>query len=470
MATTYARNDQVRAHLFLDGVGTAEPDPLYWPVLGVAELNRDLGETTEVEIPDPVRYGEFQIVDQMPGQKGKWTTSLTTRLQVGIESPLRRLANMGCQTDVHLNRGVCDVPTDYNTFAELEIWEGMRVTSYSTSPLAALSSDARESTTESVDVSIDRAYKIYPMLYSVAGSIAEASGASKGVAFAPSWCCGTVQCGIQFAASAGKLYFIKRGTAVATTYAGNDIAAICVLGNRLVVARSSVGLDLVTFDNNGFTTTTTRAVSGIDTVSAIAAGRNYGVVASVLDLIRFDLGSATAVVTDVTALAGTGAAAIADVHVAEDGTAVAISDKAYTMYSLDGREWSAGAVLTETGTPVGSAIAAVDQETWVAGTTTGELYLTSDHGISWTEVLNVTGAVRDIAVASRHVLYATIGSALYRSVDGGATWSLEPNVRGRSFVNVTGAYHIAVCPDDINRVVIGAVASSAFKLVNGQPG
>ena len=470
MSTTFARNDQVRAHLFMDGVGVVDPDPLYYPILGIEALTRDLGDTTEVEIPDPLRYGEYKIVDQMPGQKGKWTTSLTTRLQVGVESALRKLANMGCQTDVHLNRGVCDVPTDYNTFSELEIWEGMRITNYSTSPLAALSSDARESTTESVDVSIDNAYKIYNMLYSISGAVSEASGVAKGIAFAPSWCCGTTQCGIQFVASAGKLYFVKKGTATATTYAGNDIAGIAVLGNRLVVARNSFGIDLVQFDNNGFTYTTSRAISALGVVSAVAAGSTYGLLSSLLDIVRFDLGTSTTVKTDVTALAGAAATKVADVHVAEDGTAVAITDKGYTMYSLDGKEWSAGAVVDGVGTPVGTAIAAVSMETWIAGTDSGELYMTEDHGTTWVEVLNVTGAVRDIQVATKHVLYATIGSSLYRSVDGGATWSLEPNVRGRTFVNVTGAYQLAICPDDINTVAIAAVASSALKVVSGRPG
>lgn len=467
---TYARNDQVRAHLFMDGVGTPSPDPLYWPVLGVAELNRDLGETTEVEVPDPNRYGEFLIVDQMPGQKGKWTTSLTTRLQVGVESPLRKLANMGCPTDVHLNRGVCDVPTNYNTFSELEIWEDMRVTSYSTSALAALSSDARESTTESVDVSIGKAYKIYNMNYAISAAIAEASAVSKGVAFAPSWCCGTVQCSILFAASAAKVYFIKKGTAVATDIA--NIGGLTVLGNRLVLGIDSVGLKLMQFDSNGFITaaTTDRAIDGISTIESIHANSIYGIVSSALKVTRFDLSSSTLTTTDLTSLAGAAATKIVDVYVADDGTAVALSDKAYPAYSKDGKEWSSATVLTGTGTPVGTAIAAINSETWLAGTSTGEIYMTADHGTTWTKVLDVTGSVNDIKVASKHVLYATVGSAVYRSVDGGASWSLEPAVLGRTFPNVTSTHKIAICADDINNIAVGVVSGSALKLVIGRPG
>jgi len=470
MPTTYARNDQVRAHLFMDSVGTASPDPLYWPVLGVAELNRDLGDTTEVEVPDPNRYGEYIIVDQMPGQKGKWTTSMTTRLQVGVESPLRRLADLGCTTDVHLNRGVCDVPTNYNTFSELEIWEGVRVTSYSTSALAALSSDARESTTESVDIAIERAYKIYNMIYAISGAVTEASGAAVGIAFAPSWCCAGSKCAISFVASKGKLYFVKKGTSTATTYAGGDIGALAILGNRVVVARDSVGIDFVQFDNNGITYTDARAIAGLGLVSAVATNSIYGVLASVLKITRFDLGASAMVTTDVTSLAGAAATKVAAVSVAIDGTAVAISDKAYTMYSADGKEWNAGAVLTGTGTPVGTAIAAINSETWVAGTSTGEIYLTSDHGTSWTQVLNVTGSVAAIQVATKHVLYAAIGSSLYRSVDGGATWSLEPNVQGRSFVNLTSIGALAICPDDVNHVAMAAVTGGNLKMVVGRPG
>ena len=84
--TQYARNDQVRAHVFLNGVGTATPDPLYTPVLGMEAITQSLGDITDEEVPSATRYQEFDIVGGIPGKKERATTSLTTRKPVGQPS------------------------------------------------------------------------------------------------------------------------------------------------------------------------------------------------------------------------------------------------------------------------------------------------------------------------------------------------------------------------------------------------
>lgn len=465
---TYARNDQVRLHLFVDGVGIANPDPVYASCMGVDALTHALGDVTPVEVPDPDRYGEYIIVDGIPGQRSRWTTTLQTRMIVGEESPLKALARQAqCGMDAFLTRGVCDVPTDYNQFAELIVLEDMQVTNYTTSSISAISSDAREATTESTDVSIGNVYTVYNLMYALTASPSEASGVPQGIVIAPSWCCGSNQCGVMFVASKGHLYFCTRGTCTDTAYAQADIGGMVTVGNRLVVARDDVGLDVILYDKNGIRTTTTKTISGFGDVSSIDSNGRYGVVASLLKVSRFDATATNVTTTDVTTLAGASATKIADVSVSPNGVAVGVSDKGYPMYSKDGVEWTAATVLNGT-TPVGTAICAMSDEVWIAGDTAGTLQLTSDSGATWTTVLDVVGTVNDIKRVTKHVAFAAIGSSLYRTVDGGATWNLEPNVIGRTFVSVTSVNKIAACPDDINRLALACVASSALRVVTGR--
>jgi hypothetical protein len=404
-------------------------------------------------------------------------------MQVGVQSPLRRLQNMNCPIDAHLNRGVCDVPTDYNSFGEVEIWEGMRVTSYSTTALASLSSDGRESTTESVDVSIDNAYRIYNIRYGIEAAPVQlgagepvVAAVCKGIVVAPVWCCGTNQCAITFVATSTHLYFVNRGDSTTiTAYAdatpsAETVAGIAMVGNRLAVALDDIGLDMRQFDRNGFTYTTRKTISGVGDIDAIASNGTFGVLSSGLKIYRFNATGTQIDESDCTTLAGGSATKWKALSVAPDGTCVAISDKGYTAYSTDGRVWQSGAVVAGApATPIGSAICALSLETWIAGTTSGEVYLTSDHGISWTEVLNVTAQVYDIKMVTKHVVYMAVGAVLYRSVDGGATWSTEPNIQGAAFINMTTVRFLAPCPDDYNEIKLQGMVSNDMKVASGSP-
>lgn len=472
MATKYARNDQVRGHFYLSGVGMADPDPLYYPTLGVAGLTQGLGDITNVEVPDEDRYGEFKVVDGIPGARDRATTTLTTRRKVGMPSVLEMMRNRGLVVDLHLNRGLCAPPSDPNSFSEKMILEGVRATNYSTSELAALSSDERSSTTDSADVSIDNWYVVYQMLYGVAAAPSEASGAPMGIVVAPSWCAeGALQCGVVFCATEGNLYFVTGAGAVATAYGDDDIAGIGALGARIAVARVGTGIDLVQYDGNGVTYTTTRAIDGLTTIESFACNGRNGVMGSGLSAVTFNASITTINSADVTALAGTDATELSDVSVSPDSEVyVAISDKGYTMFSEDGRSWSAGDNVTLGVGATGTAVAAVSKNVWVAGTSEGKLFLTSDEGVSFTEVLDTTGAVNDILVVTKHVLYAAIGSTLWRSTDGGASWNAEPNVQGRSFVNVTSVNKLAVCPDDINEIRMFGVTGGNARMITGTPG
>ena len=240
-----------------------------------------------------------------------------------------------------------------------------------------------------------------------------------------------------------------------------------------MVAKNAVGLELIPFDATTLKTAykTTRTIAGVGaTFTSVSTNDRGGIVASGLKVYTMNPTATTIVETDLTSVAGTSATAIADVYISADGAYfAAISDKGYVAFSEDGVSWRAATVLTGT-TPVGSAIAILSRDTWLAGLTDGTIQITSDSGDTWTTVLDVTGTVNDLMVVTKHVVYASIGSTLYRSTDGGASWNVEPNVQGRNFVSMTSISKMAVCPDDKNQVAIIGIKDTDLRLIKGIPG
>lgn len=479
--TKYARNDQVRAHFYLEGVNIANPNPLYYPNLGVGQISQGLGDITNVEVPDPDRVGEFIVVDGIPGQRDRATTSFTTRSVVGSPSVLAMMRQRNLVVDVHLNRGICSPPADPNSFSEKTILEGVRATNYSTSEMAALSSDERSSTTETADVSIDNWYTIYQMKYGIASAPSQdATGnAPVGIVVAPSWCSSALQCNLAFAASRDRVYHITGTGAISySALAGvtfdaatNAIGGIGALTNRVAIAVVGQGIIMSQYDENGITFSSLRSISGLTAVDAFKTNGRNGVMGGALTAYTFNSSASNVKTANVTALAGTGATRLTAVDVSKESDVyVAVSDQGFAMYSEDGENWKAGGNVPLGTGATGTAIVALAKDKWIVGTSEGKLFITSNAGTTYTEVLSTTGSVNDILFVTKHVLYAAIGSTLWRSTDGGATWVVEPNKQGGSFISVTSVNRLAVCPDDVNEIRMLGVTGGNIRMFTGTPG
>lgn len=477
----YARNDQVRAHFYVQGVNIANPDPLYYPNLGVGQISQGLGDITNVEVPDPDRLGEFIVVDGIPGQRDRATTSFTTRSVVGSPSILSIMRQRGLVVDVHLNRGICRPPADPNSFEEKVILEGVRITNYSTSELVALSSDERSSTTESADVSIDNWYTIYQMKYGIAANPTQSAtnNAPTGIVVAPSWCSGSLQCNVAFLSSRDRVFHVTGAGAVAySSLAGvtfdattKRIGGIGALTNRIAIAVEGEGIILSQYDNNGITFSTLHSIAGLTTVDSFKTNGRNGVLGSELNAITFNSSVSSVRTAAVSGIAGSGAVRLSDVDVSHDSEVyVAVSDVGYAMYSEDGETWKAGGNITLDTSTTATAIVALSKDAWIIGTSNGKMWLTSNAGVTYTQVLSTTGSVNDILWVTKHVLYAAIGSTLWRSTDGGASWVAEPNKQGGSFINVTSVNRLAVCPDDVNEIRMAGVTGGNIRMFTGTPG
>jgi photosystem II stability/assembly factor-like uncharacterized protein len=147
------------------------------------------------------------------------------------------------------------------------------------------------------------------------------------------------------------------------------------------------------------------------------------------------------------------------------GTITFSSDKSGIAVSRDeGSTWtmitdSASRVAFSTAfeTKAGINVLAVRENGMIAATMTGDLYWSSDAGISWTPSQGVTGLGSMSLVFDRGTALAGTMHGVYRSSDGGDTW--RPDTLGMGNLNVTS---LSVAP---GRIVAGIGATPS-----GTPG
>lgn len=467
---THARNDQVRAFLFKRGAEVTDPDPLYYPCAGIEALKRSRGDVKIVECPDPNRYGEYVQVDGIPGQVGRWTSTIMARLLVGEPSPFEELNNLSCAFDLHLNRGLCQIPTDMSQFAEMEVWEDVRITNYSTSAIQSLGSDQREASTESVDVSFRVRQKIYNLAYALQSAPIEASQVSKSVTFVPSWCCNV---------GAGKIAFLATDASLWYTFDGgeswvNDIPVAGTpaggfrVGGRYVLTLSNKGTKVYSFGANGIVSTVVNTISGIADITAPGSNGVYGLFADGLTIYKVNATGQVVSTFDASGFVDSATYAT-KTSITPDGFAVVAFNDGSVMYSKDGSDWLSATAIT--GTDEVTSLVAKSASSWLAGTTSGKIYYTDNSGLTWTKTFDNGSSdnVSAMAAVNSHVVYAGVGAAFYRSVDGGVTWTIEPADPGRPFVSVVSIDDIAVCPDDVNRLILGVTTLDGARVAFGVP-
>lgn len=467
---TNARSDQIRAFIFESGARICDPDPLYYPCMGIEAAKRSRGDIKIVECPDPDRYGEYVQVDGIPGQVGRWTSTLMARLVVGEESPFQRLNDHTCSFDLHLNRGTCEIPTDLSQFAEMEVWEDVRVTNYTTSALSSLSSDQREASTESVDVSFRTRQKIFNLAYAFQSAPIEDSAVAKSVEYVPSWCCDVGACKIAFMSTDTSLWYTFNGgiTWVMDTPVAGEPAGGFRVGGRYVLVLSGTGIKVYNFSANGIVSSAVTAIAGLTDVTAVASNGRYGLFGELLNIYRINATGQVASVFDASGFVAS-ATYISRINIDPSGFAVVGFNDGTVIYSKDGNDWLAATSIT--GTDEITSIKVKRSNNWLVGTTSGKLYCTDNTGLTWTKVFDngSTDNISALAGLNDHVIYMASGAAFYRSVDGGQTWTPEPADPGRPFVTVTSIADISVCPDNINRLLLGVTTADGARVAVAVP-
>ena len=465
----YAMTDQVRTSVFPNGVRKVTPGVLYVGGVGVGGLNKGLGDSTRVDNPSPVSYEVFEEVAEIQGQDERWTTSITNRIMVGEESPFAAITRRPRKFAMHMRVGTCKrVPQDMQDFDQLEILTDVRITSYSTSDYSVIASDAREQVTETAEISAKNRWTIYPLQYSFRNAPSEATSSPLGVVIAPAEC-GTGEADVIAVLTAIGVH-VCRGNGTTTvvnvgTSAGGG--GIVYLGGKLAAGYDAKGLKIVNVSDRAVSSSDiTMTDVGVGDVDAIAANRLFGVLGTALKIVRFNAAFNDFDAVDITTLAGS-ATEVNALSVSPEGVCVAVLDGSIVLKSNGGLLWSAVTNLTSGD---GASVTALSADCWLVGTDTGVVYMTDNAGVTWTASYThgsstpITGLA---ATADDNVVYMTVGGSIYRSVDGGVSFEVEPHRTDAVFPTVTSFHGISVCPENPNLIAAACKVTTTGKLLLG---
>jgi photosystem II stability/assembly factor-like uncharacterized protein len=474
-----AQNDLARLFVFEDQTATCNKPWAYMSAVSMDGLSQDR-DVTKFEAPSDAQLGEFDEVAVIPGELSRLTTSLTGRLSRTELSTFRKLFAKQCPIDLHLHFGLCQRPDSFSEYDKALVFENVYITSFGTDPLVALQSGDRNVINETIDISIGRYYEVVPLTYtSRSSTVVATNDALIDVLFVDlptCGTCGTKSDGCQRAvtvSSDGYVYLSEDGglTWVALAQPVDilaaalalPVAAVAFQGDLLIVTSAGVvwRANLNDLFDGTVTVWDTSALAGIS-VADMAQYNNkvVVVVGTTGDIQYFNQYGDTATVAENGTLVTSD---IKRVAVGPTGTFVAATSVGAVVYSEDGAIWQLASAVPAVA--VASAVMVKGPSNFEVGFASGALYCTSDAGKTWTQIkypgyASGLGAIKDLSLATNHVAYLAQGTRVLRSIDGGVTWTVQPDSR-QTMPTVTAFAAVAGCGYDPNRVIAVGEASVA---------
>jgi photosystem II stability/assembly factor-like uncharacterized protein len=463
--------------------GRARPDhvPDFQPCLRAGALDYALGDEERIECPDPDQFGEFVEVGSVQGAKERPTTSLVGRYPADKASDLLRIGRRRCKNDVQVNFGACTDPKLNNTFTKKLVFEGAKITNYSTDDLGALESGENVAINETGDISGIDAYEVLQLGFAErAADIVVNPQVDVVICSTPS--CGECEdeddgCEIIYSVagstggSPGTAPDLNYSTDKGDTFASDDIVeldasdtvvAVACIGDYVVVfsdSSDSLVYKLKSVVNAGtpllWTEVTTGFVAAGSPADAWGVGNYificgdggylYGTADPTGGVTVLDAGVATT--DDLNAI-----------HAISDQFAVAVGDGGTVVFTTTQTVWA-----TTPATPTANNLDAVwvkSEDEWLVGDAAGNLWYTLDRGTTWTQItigaVTLT-AINDIGFSTNSVGYlggtvAGPAGRILRTYDGGQSWVNLPE--GVGAIPAAHDYDaIAACPFDANFVV-----------------
>ena len=462
---------------------------IYHSCMRMEGLSKSLGDITSVYCPDPVKTGEFVEVAQIQGADGRWTTSLVGRLPLEYQSILNQLAVKKCAFDVQVHFGRCVDPTNFNTFDMAWVLENVRISSYDLGTLGALSPDEKATIDETVAISAEIAYQLFPTYPFVTGANVTPDGPIPAMTIGNYVSC--TDCldncsryyGLQLPATPlgsqdiyivwsddGGLTWSQTLLPCSSAQLANPIASYEIQsdGFNLYITLNETGgtghLYVVPIANVEANTLTSSLFSILDNTNTIYTTFNYQTdfwtagANGVINLIdKASLGyevieDSTTFTNDWYAMHGIDSD---NILVGGEGGVLALRRNGSSFQLVN---------LTVNNVAVTDDITSLWMKTtteWMVGTEAGGLYCTTNSGVTWSLIASYQGCVSDIEFPRLSSGYLTIKSPaqVWRTFDGGSTWVQVTD----KFAQIpTGAeFHgIATCSDNPNTFVINGQVPS----------
>lgn len=482
------------SRVFIQKYGArVDRDLTYHSCMRAGAAEQAFGDVTKIECPHPTRPNEFIEVGNIVGAEERPTTQLVGRYPANEASVLLELAKQKCESDIHLNLGLCKDVSQGNVFVKKVIFDSSRITNYATDELGTLESEGRAVVNETGDVSMKSFYEVLGLTFANrAGDIVTNEVIDIVI-------CDTVQCGSCdepsdgcqkiFAATkaaggspstpADIVFSLDKGATwlavdIDTLAAAEEPSALACLGEYLVVvsnASNSLHYALLSeFDatpDPTWTEVSTGFVTGGEPNDIWSVGNTAFIVGDTGYVYKC---------TDPTA----------GVTILDAG--VAVQDDLHAVHAITENFFvaagNAGAVVKSEN---GSIVTAVtprpvvastninciwakenDTDEWFIGTSVGTLLATVNGGVTFSTVAfngSGAGAVRDVAFATKSVGYLSHSTAapvgrLFRTYDGGSSWVLCPDQSLDSLPDNDRLTAIAACAYDPNFVVAGGLGAN----------
>lgn len=485
MAGDLIRSDYSRLFFIENGAGPAYP-PSYESLWRAGALSWGQGDVTNVYKPSPDQYGQFVVIDRLPGEPS--APSLVVHAKYTFDrSKLLRVVKNGCNHDLQLHMGKCKDPRDFNGgWEKLLILEGARISDYGTEDLGALGPSERSYPNEDVTFNGTDLYEIVPLVYAlkaatdVAQEVVDVDFCDKATCGA----CGLPSngCQIIFAltvagggspGAAGALVYSDDGgatwshTHVAPFGATSSPSKFACVGTNVIVVSNAACLIAYAPTADILTGTETWASHATGLVCPAGAPNAIFSVGPTFTWIVGNGGyvyfaSDPASLVEVQDAGSATAQNLNAIHGIDEMNLVAVGANNAVIHTQDGGIiWS-----SVTGPAPAVALTAVWMKSkyeWFVGTAGGNLYYTRDYGVTWTLKAfpgSGAGAIKDIKFSTPSVGYmahntATPAGRILRTLDGGYSWYVTPEGTTNIPTN-QGLNALGVCADP-NIVYAGGV-------------